>query len=64
MERSGSCKKCGHTRFSEGVLGKSGYDKVRNPSKMFGGSNLLLLFCESCGEVASLRVERPDKIKD
>jgi uncharacterized Zn finger protein len=63
MQANSTCKKCGHTRFSEGILGKAGYEKVRSASKIFGSSNLVLLFCENCGEVASMRVERPEKIR-
>lgn len=57
------CEECGNDRFSEGVLGKSGYDKVKNPDKVFHtGSNLILTFCNECGYVAALHVEKPKNV--
>lgn len=56
------CSACGGETFVKGKM--SGYAKVF-PAERMGmiGSNLLLTVCESCGEVASMKVENPHRLK-
>ncbi|KOP81847.1 hypothetical protein AN957_09510 [Cytobacillus solani] len=55
-----TCKACGSTKFTKGRL--DGYAKVRPINKTFSlGSNLILTFCKKCGEVSSMKVEKPNK---
>ncbi|MBS4188992.1 hypothetical protein KHA94_02015 [Bacillus sp. FJAT-49705] len=55
-----TCIVCGSKKFTQGRL--DGYAKVRPINKTFSlGSNLILTFCKDCGEVSSIKVEKPSK---
>nr|WP_144926950.1 hypothetical protein [Paenibacillus bovis] len=56
------CKACASNSFGKGVM--DGYAHVRPVDKFFStGSSLELIICTNCGEVASMRVKKPDKFK-
>lgn len=55
------CKACGGSTFAQGQI-NNGYSRVMPINKTFSwGSGLLLTFCKKCGEVASVKVENPQK---
>jgi len=54
------CKACGSDFFTKGQL--DGYAKLRPINKFFTvGSSLIYTFCKDCGEVASIKVNKPHK---
>ena len=54
------CKACGNDSFSEGKL--DGYAALRPVDKFFSsGSALIFTLCQKCGEVASIKAEKPHK---
>ncbi|MBD3920258.1 hypothetical protein H8B09_15940 [Paenibacillus sp. PR3] len=54
---SNLCTKCGGAAFAEGVLG-SGHANVKDVDKNLSiGKQVYVTYCNSCGEVASMRVE-------
>jgi len=57
-----TCEKCGHEESKIGRIGNTGYDLVKKPGKMFGGTSILVTCCAECGEVESMRVEHPEKL--
>lgn len=59
------CNKCGSSNFKEGVLGsEQAHVYEPNTISIFSkNSKLLVKFCLNCGEVISLRVEKPEKFK-
>ncbi|MEK4701977.1 hypothetical protein MKX47_20990 [Solibacillus sp. FSL R7-0668] len=59
------CKACGSNSFTTGEVGAStSQGNVRPIGSIFSaGSPLILTFCKSCGEVASIKVEKPQKFK-
>jgi ribosomal protein L37E len=55
------CKSCGSTTFTKGEM-NNGYANVMPIGKTFSfGSPLIFTFCKRCGEVASIKVEKPEK---
>ncbi|TYP79213.1 hypothetical protein [Paenibacillus methanolicus] len=61
MPDTAPCKRCGGASFGEGkVIGEGRVYPVR-AFMLIGGSDLLLVFCLDCGEVASTRVKHPEK---
>ena len=59
MSNEQQCKACGGQIFVKGKM--SGYANVTPINKVFGSSPLLLTFCKECGEVSSMKVEKPEK---
>jgi ribosomal protein L40E len=58
-----ACKRCGHNEFKDGMLG-SGHANVKGIDKNLSiGSGVLITFCAKCGEITSLRVKNPEKVK-
>ena len=59
------CKACGNDSFTSGQLGhgKLSSDSNVRPigSLIASGSPLILSFCKNCGEVASIKVAKPEK---
>lgn len=57
------CKACGNDSFTTGqVGGPTSQGNVRHTGSVFSyGSPLILTFCKSCGEVASIKVAKPQK---
>lgn len=54
------CKACGSDSFTKGLM--DGYAKLRPIDKTFTiGSSLTYTFCKVCGEVASIKVNKPHK---
>lgn len=54
------CKACGSDSFTKGVM--DGYAKLRPIEKVFTiGSSLKYTFCKDCGEVASIKVNKPQR---
>lgn len=62
MTTKDSCKACGNDTFSQGILG-NGFTSVTPVHKALGSSRLILTLCKKCGEVASMRVEIPEKFQ-
>lgn len=55
-----TCKACGSKSFTQGKL--SGYANVMPVEKIgFRGSSLILTFCKDCGEVASMKIDKPHR---
>ncbi|MGM9986454.1 MAG: hypothetical protein ACI35O_04410 [Bacillaceae bacterium] len=54
------CKACGNDTFAQGRLG-NGYTSLTPINKVLGSSPLILTFCKKCGEVASIKVKKPEK---
>jgi predicted RNA-binding Zn-ribbon protein involved in translation (DUF1610 family) len=64
LEKELKCTNCGSNNFMEGRLG-GGADAFVVPNKSFafnGGkrSKLIVHFCLDCGEVHTIRVEKPE----
>ncbi|KGR81863.1 hypothetical protein [Lysinibacillus odysseyi] len=59
------CKACGSDTFTTGQVGGTSSQGNIRPigSIMAVGSPLIMTFCKSCGEVASIKVENPKKFK-
>lgn len=56
------CLNCGSTEFGEGVL--TGYANLMPKGKiMSNGSKIIVKLCTHCGEVSSMKVEKPEKFK-
>lgn len=56
-----TCKACGNTAFAKGRV-SNGYANVMPIDKALSfGSPLIYTFCKRCGEVASIKIEKPDK---
>jgi len=59
------CKACGNDSFTSGQLGHSKLSTDSNVrpigSLIASGSPLILSFCKNCGEVASIKVAKPEK---
>jgi hypothetical protein len=54
------CSVCGGISFAQG----SDYINLRPLDKKFAiGSEKIYTFCLSCGEVLSIKIKNPDKIK-
>lgn len=63
MEGNNNCKACGKDSFAVGELGH-GYANIRPVNKIFStGTPLLITYCQSCGEVASIKVKELGKLK-
>lgn len=57
------CEKCGHTKSKTGKIGNSGYDKVKKIGSIMSlGTGMFISCCASCGDVYSLKIERPEKL--
>lgn len=55
-----TCKSCGSNSFTSGIM--DNYAKLRPTNKSFlAGSALIYTFCKDCGEVASIKVDKPHK---
>lgn len=55
------CKSCGNTTFAKGEM-SNGYANVMPIGKTFSfGSPVIFTFCKRCGEVASIKVKKPEK---
>ncbi|WP_440837394.1 hypothetical protein [Paenibacillus sp. 22594] len=55
------CPTCGGSHFTKGVM-KSSDANVRPIGKPFSlGSPVIFTFCKQCGEVASIKIEKPEK---
>ncbi|MCZ0704603.1 hypothetical protein J2T56_003175 [Natronobacillus azotifigens] len=62
MVEEKNCSSCGNHTFVEGKL--DGYANVRPIDRIFaGGSGMIVRFCNHCGEVDSIKVEKPHKFK-
>ncbi|HIW31812.1 MAG TPA: hypothetical protein IAA29_03405 [Candidatus Paenibacillus intestinavium] len=56
-----TCKACGSTTFAKGEVNNE-YAKVKPIGKMFTfGSPVIYTFCKNCGEVASIKIAKPEK---
>ena len=59
-EKKFICKFCGCDSFTIGIM--DNYAKLRPIDKSFyAGSPLIYTFCKDCGEVASIKVDKPHK---
>ncbi|MGP4071045.1 hypothetical protein ACTWQB_00650 [Piscibacillus sp. B03] len=56
------CKKCGNDEFYQGRLG-NGTTAVTPLNKVMGSSFMTLTFCSQCGEVSSMKVDKPEKFR-
>jgi len=57
-----TCKSCGYSSFGEGKL--DGYAKLRPVNNSLSiGSPLIFTVCQNCGEVASIKVTKPQKFR-
>lgn len=65
MENKQICQACGHDTFTTGQVGSITSEGNVRPigSIMASGSPLILTFCKKCGEVASIKVAKPEKFK-
>lgn len=55
------CKACGSNNFTKGEI-SSGYANVMPIGKFLStGSPVLYTFCKNCGEVASIKIQKPEK---
>lgn len=55
------CKSCTGTTFTQGKV-SHGYALIRSINKVFSSeSSLTYTFCKDCGEVASIKVDKPHK---
>lgn len=54
------CKSCGSDSFTKGLM--DGYATLRPIDKIFTvGSSLTYTFCKVCGEVSSIKVNKPHR---
>jgi len=57
-EQKSICKFCGSDSFTRGIM--DNIIKLRPIDKsFFAGSALIYTFCKDCGEVASIKVDKP-----
>lgn len=65
MENKQICLACEHDTFATGQVGSiTSEGNVRPIGSIMGtGSPLILTFCKKCGEVASIKVAKPEKFK-
>jgi uncharacterized Zn finger protein len=55
-----TCKACGSTTFAKGEV-NNGTANLMPIGKFFSfGSPVIFTFCKKCGEVASIKIEKPD----
>lgn len=55
------CKSCKGNTYTQGTV-NHGYALIRPINKMFSsGSSLTYTFCKDCGEVSSIKVDKPHK---
>ncbi|KOS68331.1 hypothetical protein AEA09_07020 [Lysinibacillus contaminans] len=59
------CKACGSDSFTTGQVGDaSTYGNVKPIGSAFAvGSPFIFRFCKACGEVATIKVAKPEKFK-
>ncbi len=59
------CKACGNDSFTQGELGGSmaNVKPIKLDMLHFSSSPLILTICTNCGEVASMKVKKPQKFK-
>ncbi|MGG2054476.1 hypothetical protein ABFY48_08740 [Lysinibacillus pakistanensis] len=59
------CKTCGKDSFITGqVGGNSSHANIKPIGSMMAfGSPFLMTFCKNCGEVVSIKVDKPNKFK-
>jgi len=59
------CKSCGHDSFTIGQVGGDfNQGNIRPIDSVFSvGSPFIVTFCKDCGEVASIKVEKPQYFK-
>lgn len=56
-----TCKACGSTTFTKGEI-NNGDANVMPIGKAFSfGSSIIFTFCKRCGEVSSIKIEKPEK---
>ncbi|MBU3171698.1 hypothetical protein [Clostridium estertheticum] len=63
MENNNGCSKCGSTDIKQGKIAGISSLQSLNSRTGLGGSELLVNFCNSCGEVTSIKVKNPSAIK-
>ncbi|WP_151734526.1 hypothetical protein [Paenibacillus tengchongensis] len=60
-KENAACRSCGGTSFAQGEM-NNGYANLMPVRKALSfGSPLLFTFCKKCGEVASIKVQKPEK---
>ncbi|MCR8656884.1 hypothetical protein [Paenibacillus endoradicis] len=56
-----TCKACGSNTFTKGEI-TNGYAFVMPIDKFLSsGSPVIYTFCKTCGEVASIKIKKPEK---
>jgi len=56
-----TCKACESNTFTQGEV-YNGYAQVMPVNKFLStGSPIIYTFCKKCGEVASIRIAKPEK---
>lgn len=53
-----TCKNCGNDKFEKAVQ----FAQVKKKKSSLSGSDVELIFCAKCGEVAKLTVMNPEKV--
>jgi len=63
MERNRKCPVCGSSEIGQGIL--TGYANITPvKGRIFkSGSAILADICTECGNILSMRVEKPEKFK-
>lgn len=57
------CPVCGGKHMKQGKLTGIAAVQSQGARSALGGSELILTFCASCGEVTGLKVKDPEKVK-
>ncbi|MDH6373277.1 hypothetical protein CA600_24185 [Paenibacillus sp. VTT E-133280] len=55
------CKSCGSTTFTKGEVSSADANLMPIGKSFSFGSPLIYTFCKMCGEVVSIKVEKPEK---
>ncbi len=60
-EANSVCKSCGSTTFTKGEMSRGDSNLLPIGKTFSFGSPLIFTFCKKCGEVASIKVTKPEK---
>jgi len=55
-----TCKACGSNTFTKGEV-NNGHAHVMPIGKFSFGSPVIYTFCKTCGEVASIKIKKPER---
>lgn len=63
MEYNNACNKCGSIEKKQGKISGIASLHSLDSKTGLGGSELIVEFCNDCGEVTSIKVKNPSAIK-